>query len=56
MFSQSQFVLLVALIILALVLLNWETRNSMTAPDDLPEESGYTKPKLASKDPNRSSS
>jgi hypothetical protein len=56
MFSQSQFVLLVALIVLALVVLNWETRNSMTALDDSPEESGSTKSKLASKDPNRPSS
>jgi hypothetical protein len=56
MFSQPQFVLLVALIILALVLLNWETRNSITAPDDSPEEPSHIKPKLASKDPNRSSS
>jgi hypothetical protein len=56
MFSQPQFVLLVALIVLALVVLNWEARNSITALDDSPEESGHTTPKLASKDPNRRSS
>jgi regulatory protein YycI of two-component signal transduction system YycFG len=35
----SQVVLLVILIVLALVLLNWEVNNAHTALDELPDES-----------------
>jgi hypothetical protein len=50
MLPQSQLILLVILIVLALVLLNWEVGNTSTAGDELMDEPSPTEPSRANQD------
>jgi hypothetical protein len=56
MLPQSQLVLLVILIILALVLLNWEASNNLPAWDDSFEDTSPTEPGRNSQDRNQAAS
>lgn len=56
MLPQSQLVLIVILIVLALLILQWDASNSLSAWDDLPEEGAHTEPKLQNQDHNQVSS
>ncbi|MCL4858741.1 MAG: hypothetical protein KJZ93_05015 [Caldilineaceae bacterium] len=56
MLPPSQFVILVILILLALVLLQWEGSHPQTGSDDLPDESSHSDQRLTGHDQNRLSS
>jgi hypothetical protein len=50
MLPQSQLVLIVILIVLALVLLNWEASNTLPSWEDSYDESSPTEPGRTSQD------
>lgn len=56
MLPLSQLILLVILIIVALVLLNWEANHSTAPSDELSEEEIQLEPQLSNQDHNQLSS
>ena len=56
MLPLSQLILLVILIVVALVLLNWEANNSTVGWDEPPDDSVRLEPHLSNQDHNQLSS
>jgi len=56
MWPQSQFILIVILIVLALVLLNWEANNNFAHPDESSDDPSQSEQRIPNHDSNQISS